>query len=278
MQAKRSLLCTYLRTNAMSEQNPTWSLIGNGFSTNSISYEPDSEDNQYINQDSATTILKRYKPTMSLEGVIEMTKKDIKSSNESIEINGESYEMDPVFAYVNNLRRTREISNETEILIVELYTGNLNKGANVFENCNAQRQKVNMQVDEFGGDAGDTISFSATVNFQGDPTNSSDTYNVLNTSERTLISNTDKVTVTYDGEHTKAIVKPLNAYKDYDLSATFKADGSYHLPDTVTVKNGASTLAVNTDYSYNKVTGVVTVKGSKITDAITITCTGVSNT
>ena len=103
MQAKRSLLCTYLRTNAMSEQNPTWSLIGDGFSENSISYEPDSEDIQYVNQDSATTILKRYKPTMSLNGVIEM--------DETVTGSSKSYTVNPVFEYVNNLRRTREISH-----------------------------------------------------------------------------------------------------------------------------------------------------------------------
>jgi hypothetical protein len=177
MQAKRSLLCTYLKTGGTAE-SPTWSLIGDGFTTNKISYEPDPEDTQYINQDSATTTLKRYKPTMSLEGVIEMT--EVPGTGTT------SYTLNPVFEYVNNLRRSRNISNETEILIVELYSGTLNSTTNKYEACYGQRQKVNMQVEEFGGDAGDTISFSATINFQGDPTDTSTTYDVVNTSARTV--------------------------------------------------------------------------------------------
>jgi hypothetical protein len=97
-----------------------------------------------------------------------------------------SYTLNPVFEYVNNLRRSRNISNETEILIVELYSGTLNSTTNKYEACYGQRQKVNMQVEEFGGDAGDTISFSATINFQGDPTDTSTTYDVVNTSARTV--------------------------------------------------------------------------------------------
>lgn len=268
MQAKRSLLCTYLRTNPMSEQNPTWSLIGDGFSTNSISYEPDPEDTQYINQDSATTILKRYKPTMSLDGVIEMS--------ETVSGSSKSYTLNPVFEYVNNLRRSREVSNESEILIVELYSGTLNTGANVWENCYAQRQKINMQVEEFGGEAGDTISFTAQINFQGDPTDSTSTYNVFNTSARTLIDSSKKVTVTYTLSNCTATGESTSAYKGTDLSATIKPSAGYKLPDTITVESGSTTLVANTDYTYNKTTGKVAISGAKITDNVEITCTAVS--
>lgn len=268
MQAKRSLLCTYLRT-AGDESTPTWSLIGEGFTTNSISYEPDSEDNQYINMDSATTTLKRYKPTMSLEGVIEMTEN--KSGNEK------TYTLDPVFDYVNQLRRSREVTNESELLIVELYTGTLNIGANVFEGCSAQRQKVNMQVEEFGGEAGETISFSATINFQGDPTDSTSVYDVLNTSARTLLGSDKKVTVTYTVTNCTATNQPANAYKGADLTVTVTPSSGYHLPDTITVESGTTTLVANTDYSYNKTTGKIVIKGSKITGNLEITCTGAAN-
>lgn len=274
MQAKRSLLCTYLRT-AGTDQSPTWSLIGDGFTSNSISYNPESEDKQYINMDSATTTLKKYKPTMKLDGVVEMSEVE---DGDDEEINSKHYNLNAVYKYLNDLRRSRNVSNESEILIVELYTGTLNEGANVFEGCSAQRQKVNIQVEEFGGDAGDTISFSSTVNFEGDPSDSTTTYDIYNMSTRDILPSTEKFAVTYSLTNAIATKKPLNAYKNKALSVVLKAESGYHLPDTITVANGAATLAVNTDYRYDKATGKVEILENKITGAVTITCTAVSNT
>lgn len=273
MQAKRSLLCTYLRT-AGDETNPTWSLIGDGFTTNSISYNPDSEDKQYINMDSATTILKKYKPTMKLEGVIEMDEVEDETDGE---VNSKHYNLNAVYNYINNLRRSRNVSNESEILIVELYTGTLNVGANVYEGCSAQRQQVNIQIDEFGGDAGDTISFSSTVNFEGDPSDSITTYDIYNLSTRDILPLNEKFSVTYSLTNVIATTKPLHAYKSKALLVVLKAENGYNLPDTITVANDSSTLTVNTDYKYNKVTGKVEILKDKITGAVTITCTGASN-
>lgn len=267
MQAKRSLLVTYLRTNAMSESTPTWSLIGDGFTTFSISYEPDSEDLQYINEDTARTTLKRYKPTISLEGVIEMSE---------VGTTSKTYTLDPVFNYINELRRSRSISNESEILIVELYTGTLDTVNNIFEGCKAQRQKVNIQVDEFGGDAGDTISFSATLNFNGDPIDSVSTYAVVNTSARTLISSDNTRTVTYTLTNITATNQPSKAYDGIDLNTTLTAASSYTLPTSITVEVGSTTLTSGTDYTWNNATGKLNVKGNKIDCNVTITASGVS--
>lgn len=267
MQAKRSLLCTYLKT-GNSGTISDWSLIGDGFTTNSISYGPESEDLQYINQDTASTALKNYKPTMSLEGVIEMTESGTTSK---------TYTLDPVFNYVNELRRSRNISNESELLIVELYTGTFDTVNNIYTNCKAQQQKVNIQIEEFGGEAGDTISFSATINFEGDPIDSVSTYSVVNTSKRKLISSDNTRTVTYTLTNITATGQPTKAYDSIDLNTTITADSGYTLPATVSITSGGDTLTVNTDYTYNSATGRIKINGSSIDGNIVITASGVSD-
>lgn len=262
MQAKRSLLRTYLKTGNTGTLDD-WSLIGDGFTTNTISYEPDSDDLQYINQDTATTALKRYKPTMSLEGVIEMTESGSGIKN---------YELNKVFNYINELRRSRSISNESELLIVELYTGEFDTNNNVFLHCKSQKQKVNIQVEEFGGDAGETISYSATVNFSGDATESNVVYGVQNTSEGELIASTDIFNVSYPSSaEIDYIDKPLYAWKNKPLKVVVKAQTGKTLPNDITVKNGSSTLASGTDYTWEKATGTVTILAGKITGNVEIT-------
>lgn len=266
MQAQRSLLVTYLRTSGTYE-NPTWSLIGDGVTTLSISYEPESEDLQYINQDTATTALKRYKPTMSLDGVLEM-----KETGTTVK----SYELNPVFSYINSLRRTRSISNESEILMVELYTGSFDTINNVWTGCKSQRQNVNIQVNEFGGEAGDTISFSSTVNFSGDPSDSVSTYSIINSSERTLINESNSYTVSYTTTNITHANQPTAAYTGLDLRITLTPESEYTLPDTVTITVGSSSISQGTDYTWNKNTGVIIIKGEKITGNVSITATGES--
>lgn len=269
MQAKRSLLCTYLRTNAMDQTTPQWSLIGDGFTTNSISYEPDSDDLQYINQDTATTTLKRYKPTMNLEGVIEMDK--------AAAADPTSYTLNSVFSYINDLRRKREVTNnESEILIVELYTGKLDEVNNVWENCSSQRQKVNIQLDEFGGDAGETISFSATINFSGDPTDSVSKYSVVNTSKRILITSDNTKTVTYTLTNLGHANQPTKAYVGIDFNATITANAGYVLPSTLTSVTSGGTTINASDYTWNPATGRISIPGAKVTGNIVITATGTS--
>lgn len=265
MQAQRSLLVTYLRTSGTYE-NPTWSLIGDGVTTLSISYEPESEDLQYINQDTATTALKRYKPTMSLDGVLEM-----KETGEAVK----SYELNPVFSYINSLRRTRSISNESEILMVELYTGSFDTINNVWTGCKSQRQNVNIQVNEFGGEAGDTISFSSTVNFSGDPSDSVSTYSVSNSSERILIDENNSYTVSYTATNITHANQPTAAYKGLNLRITLTPESGYILPNEVTITVGGSTISQGTksDYTWNKNTGVIVIKGEKITGDVSITAT-----
>ena len=50
---KRSLLATFLNTGT--SESPTWSLIGDGVTEQTINYNPQTTDETYINQDSGDT-------------------------------------------------------------------------------------------------------------------------------------------------------------------------------------------------------------------------------
>ncbi len=60
-----------------------------------------------------------------------------------------------------------------------------------------------------------------------------------------------------------------------NYTATLSAAHGYNLPNSITVKVGGGTLAVNNDFTYNSRTGAITIYGSKITDDIVITAAGV---
>ncbi len=65
-------------------------------------------------------------------------------------------------------------------------------------------------------------------------------------------------------------VKEGNTY-----TATYAASSGYTLPSTITVTIGGASKTVDTDYTWNSETGVVTIPGNKVTGNIVITVTGV---
>lgn len=258
MQAKRSLLCRYL------DISGDLVLIGQGFTENTTEYNPDSDDIQYINEDTKRTELKTYAPTTSLEGVVEMT--------------GSGYPktLDPIFAYLNDLRRNRTIGAEGYIVEVELYTcTEYDSTNNVFKNCKSTKNKVNFQFDEFGGEAGNSISFKATINYVGEPMETDKLYDVTNNSNRTATpSNKTYKYVTYSTSHVTKKIGDLSVLSNGDLSAMFKADTGYTLPSTVTVEVGETPKTVSTHYTWDSTTGILYIKPEVITDNVTITVTG----
>lgn len=141
---KRSLLATFLNTGTSEE--PVWSLIGDGVTEQTISYNPQTNDETYINQNSGVTDVESYKPTIS---------------NPMTAMKG-----DEVFEYVDNLRIKRAVLDEsvTEILIVYLYK-TATTGA-----YPAERNRCGIQIDDFGGAGGESAKLNFTVNLQGDAT------------------------------------------------------------------------------------------------------------
>jgi hypothetical protein len=141
---KRKLVALYLNTGTI--ETPTWSLVGNGVTALTINYNPQTSDETYIHQDTGTTDVESYKPTIPAP----MTA-----------IGG-----DPVFEFVDNLRRTRAVLTDarSEICIVYLYEEETT-GA-----YPAEKNTCSIQIDDFGGDGGSSAAISFTINLIGDPT------------------------------------------------------------------------------------------------------------
>jgi len=140
---KRSQVKSFLNTGTITV--PVWSLIGDGVAAATINYNPQTVDETYIHQDSGTTEVESYKPTMPVAA--------------------KAVAGNVVFDFVDNLRVTRAVLDaaHTEIVNVWLYeTPALNEYP-------AEKQSVGIQIDDFGGDGGTTTVINYTINYLGDP-------------------------------------------------------------------------------------------------------------
>lgn len=141
---KRSKFAVYL--NIATPASPDWALIGDGITTATVNYNPQTLEETYIHQDSGSTEVESYRPTFPIEA----TAKD----------------GDEVFDYVDNLRVNRAVlaSAQTEVVLVYLYetpTGS---------DYPAEKQTCSVQIDSFGGDGGGSAKINYTINFIGDAT------------------------------------------------------------------------------------------------------------
>jgi hypothetical protein len=139
---KRSLFAKFLNTGT--EVAPVWSIVGDGVTTAKVNYNPQTTTEQYINQDSATTEVDSYQPTLPIEASLMVG--------------------DAVLDALDDLRVSRAVLAEAhkELLMVYLYETPVS-GA-----YPAERQTVSVQVDDFGGDAGSAIKANFTLNFIGE--------------------------------------------------------------------------------------------------------------
>lgn len=142
---KRSKFALFIDTTPAS--TPTWSLIGTGFTTATINYNPEVTTEGYIHQDGKSATVENYAPTIQIEG---------KAVNE-----------EAVFEFTDNLRRTRAVGSaaETEILMVYEYETPVST-----DQYPAEKQPVTIAIDTYGGDAVQTLRHSFTIHFNGDPT------------------------------------------------------------------------------------------------------------
>lgn len=141
---KRSKLATFLDTSG-GGATPTWSLIGNGVTEQTISYNPQTSEETYIHQDTGTTDVDSYKPNIPTP----MT----------------AIKGDPVFDYVDGLRKSRAIGSDAraKICIVYLYD-TATEGA-----YPAETNDCSIQIDDFGGAGGEMAKINFTINLIGDP-------------------------------------------------------------------------------------------------------------
>ena len=140
----RSQLLTYIDTTPASTE--TWVLLGVGVINGTINMNPNVSTETYIHEDTATISVNSYAPTMPIE---------ITANNDNA-----------AFEYLDGLRKARAVLGDCETEIVNVW--NYETGGPTA--APAEKQAVSIQVDSFGGDGGQAVKLSVTINYQGDPT------------------------------------------------------------------------------------------------------------
>lgn len=140
---KRSEFASFLNTSPGT--TATYSRMGKGVTGQTLSYNPTVNTEQYIDEDSATNSIDAYAPSINTPQTC--------------------YAGEPVFEYVDALRRKRAIGAEaeTDVLLVYIYAKD-DSGSYAAEKC-----KCTISIEEFGGDAGNPVSLTYTLNLNGDP-------------------------------------------------------------------------------------------------------------
>ncbi len=148
---KRALVKTFLNTTPST--TATYNLIGDGVLSGQIAYNPKVTEETYIHETNASVSVDSYAPKLPLE----MTAKS----------------GDAVFEYIDGLRKARAVLSDAESDIVNVW---LYETPSTGE-YPAEKQTVAIQIDDFGGDGGDSVKINCTINFVGDPV--SGTFNPL---------------------------------------------------------------------------------------------------
>lgn len=146
---KRSLIAHFLdTTQAAAYGDAEWNRIGVNVTGASTEYNPQSETNQDIISDSASTEITGYQPTLPVDQ--QCTKGD------------------PVFELVTKLRRKRATLADahTWLLNVDLWDVTGEGAAATYQ---AEVQEVAVQVDTYGGDGDVTPTQEYTLNYISDP-------------------------------------------------------------------------------------------------------------
>ena len=140
---KRSEVMTFMNTTPLAAA--TYKLIGDGVTTGAIEYNPKTTEETYIHEDSATISVESYAPSLPVE---------------AIAVSG-----DEVFEFIDALRVARAVLDDAETAIVNVWAYE-SGGPTAYP---AEKQNVSIQIDEFGGDGGQSVKINYTINFIGDP-------------------------------------------------------------------------------------------------------------
>ncbi len=142
--AKRTEIATFLNITP-TEETEDFELAGYYQTTGEYSYDASETDETYIVDDNPTTVVEKYKVSMDNEQ--------------------KCYIGDPVYDFINNLRRKRAIGSEAETttLCVEKY--DVNEEGEFY----AEKSKCSISISKFGGDGGQTPMIGYKINLNGDP-------------------------------------------------------------------------------------------------------------
>lgn len=83
--------------------------------------------------------------------------------------------------------------------------------------------------------------------------------------------------ITYNLSNTLVTIKPTDVADGADIISRFVASAGYNLPDTITVKVSGTAKTVETDYTWDKTSGLVYVKSSAITGDVEISVESIAN-
>lgn len=144
VKVKRSEFATFLDT-APSAVSPAWARFGKGVTGQSVAYNPTVNSEQYIDEDNATSSVDAYAPTINTPQT--------------------AYKNDPVFEYVDGLRRARAIGDDAVTSILMVYVYDKTEDGSY----PAEKQSASISITDFGGDAGSPLSITYDIGFIGDP-------------------------------------------------------------------------------------------------------------
>ena len=125
--------------------SPTWSLVGDGVTELSVSYNPQTNTEQYIHEDVARTNITGYQPNAA--------------------VTAQAKKGDEVYDYINEMRKSLPIGDSalSQVVLVDRYEEAKENG------YPAQLQDVAIQIDSYGGAASDPLSIGYTINWNGVP-------------------------------------------------------------------------------------------------------------
>lgn len=135
-----------LLLNTTPETTATYSLIGDGVKSFKINYNPKTTEEHYVHQDTGSTSVDSYAPTVP----VEMTAKI----------------GDAAFEFIDGLRKARAVGADAETDLVSAWLYETpTSGA-----YPAERQPVSIQIDDVTVEGGVPVSINYTINYVGDKT------------------------------------------------------------------------------------------------------------
>ena len=148
MAEKRSAFLLFINTEPK-ETAANYALVGDGVTELSISYNPQTNTEQYIHQDTANTELTGYQPNAPVTAQV---------------VKG-----DAAFEYINDMRKRLPIGSDahTDIVMVDVFE------TNTGGSYPSSKQPVSIQIDSYGGAASDPLSIGYTINWRGSGTTGS---------------------------------------------------------------------------------------------------------
>jgi len=142
---KRSQFATFIDTSG-SVGSGSYAILGDGITTGTVNYNPQTSEEIYIDQDSGTIEVESYKPTLPIEATCK---------------NG-----DEAYEFIDALRKSRAVLDDAKTNIVNVW---------LYETATsgsypAEKQDVSVQIDSFGGEGWQSNKNAFTLNFIGEPT------------------------------------------------------------------------------------------------------------